>query len=131
MPGRSWIVCGSLCAALGVALGAFGAHALKERLAPEDLADWGTAVDYQLWHSLALILLGVVQERLRAPAWIGWLFLLGILGFSGSIYCLALSIGESIVWPLTPLGGMLFLLAWLSLARAAWRSSSRTTSRTP
>ncbi len=126
MVGRPWIVCGCLLAAAGVALGAFGAHALRERLAPDDLANWRTAVEYQIWHSLALILVGILRERPGVRPWIAWLFLLGVLCFSGSIYCLALSIGESVVWPLTPFGGMLFLVAWLSLAWSLWPRNSAT-----
>ena len=117
----AWVAWGALLAACGVALGAFGAHALRERLGAAELANWETAVRDQMWHALALVLLGALAERRVPPAFVGWGFLAGSVCFSGSIYLLALGIGKSIVWPLTPLGGVLLIASLLTLGVWALR----------
>ena len=119
---RTWVQVGSLGAFLGVALGAFGAHALKERLGP--LAPvWETGVHYQLIHSLALLFLGLAANQLPAAAVqrIGALFVAGIVLFSGSLYVLALT---DVKWlgAVTPLGGLCFLVGWVYLAFAAGKT---------
>jgi uncharacterized membrane protein YgdD (TMEM256/DUF423 family) len=114
-----WVAAAALFGAAGVALGAFGAHALKSRLAPDLLAAWQTAVEYHLFHSVALLALGLFASAtgrsVRLPA-----FLLGggIVLFSGSLYLLA---GAGLRWagPLTPLGGLLLIAGWLSLLTLA------------
>ena len=100
--------------AVGVIFGAFGAHALKETLlANESLDTWKTAVFYHLLHGLAL---GVVPAWASFRAWKGWLIIAGIVCFSGSLYLLALKVPPSALWgPVTPLGGVLFIMAWISL----------------
>lgn len=111
-------------AAIGVGAGALGAHALEARLEPDALADYQTAVRYQLLHALALVAFGTwIEAResrrgLRAPA---VLFTLGTVLFSGSIYLLVFDLGSSWVWPATPLGGTLLLVAWIFWAYQAWR----------
>lgn len=119
---RTFLALGALLAALGVAAGAFGAHALKERLTPELLGVFETAVRYHLIHALGLIL--VVWAAGRWPgAWTaaaGWLFVAGIALFSGSLYGLSLS-GLRALGAITPLGGLAFILGWLALAGAAWQ----------
>ena len=113
---------GALLAALAVAAGAFGAHGLRGRLSPEMLAVYETGVRYQMYHSLAL--LAVAWAVARWPggpaAFAGWLFVAGIVVFSGSLYVLALS---DLRWlgAITPLGGLAFIAGWLLLAWAAWR----------
>ena len=122
MSGKRWIVLGSLWAAVGVGLGAFGAHALQERLAAADQLDnWRTAVQYQLFHALALIAYGLLQRDKEGGGLVGWAFLLGSLLFSGSIYLLALELWSSVVWPFTPLGGLLLILGWIGFAVRAAR----------
>ena len=107
----------------GVALGAFGAHALRNKL-PESLFNaFQTGVQYQLWHTAALI--GIALLLLRWPEGMlfkvsGGLFVLGILLFSGSLYALALS-GIGKLGIITPFGGLAFLLAWLCLGAGVWR----------
>jgi len=97
---------------LGVALGAFGAHALKTRLAPEMLQAWATGVLYHLIHALALFALGLYMKTSGADVKItGWLFFAGILLFSGSLYALALT-GIKPLGAITPLGGLCFLAGW-------------------
>jgi uncharacterized membrane protein YgdD (TMEM256/DUF423 family) len=108
----------------GVALGAFGAHALRARLAPEQLATFEVGVRYQLIHALAL--LAVAWACTRWPGRLaqasGWLFITGTLMFSGSLYVLALT-GVRGFGLITPIGGVALLLGWLCLLAAPWRRS--------
>lgn len=111
-----------------VALGAFGAHGLKARLGPEMLGIFQTAVQYQFYHSLAWLLVAVLALRgpvATALRLSGYCFGAGILLFSGSLYVLALS-GAHWLGAVTPLGGIAFLLGWLSLAVAAGALTDRT-----
>lgn len=106
-----------------VGLGAFAAHGLKDRLTPEMLAVFHTGVQYQMYHSLTLIGVVILAKVLGVNIWLqasGWLFLTGILLFSGSLYVLALG-GPRIFGPITPLGGLFFLLGWLSLFIATFQ----------
>jgi uncharacterized membrane protein YgdD (TMEM256/DUF423 family) len=109
---------------VGVALGAFGAHALRARLAPELLAVFETGVRYQMYHAFAAFAAAWAcarwQRRVLGVA--GWLFLAGILIFSGSLYLLALS-GERWLGAITPIGGGLFLAGWVLLAVGVWRAA--------
>ncbi len=123
MNARSCLIIAALALAAAVALGAFGAHALKGRLAVESLAVYQTAVQYHFWHALGL--LGVALLMRQSPGdkpltWIAWLLIAGLLLFSGSLYLLALS-GVAWLGALTPLGGAAFIAAWLGLAWRAWR----------
>jgi uncharacterized membrane protein YgdD (TMEM256/DUF423 family) len=105
-----------------VGLGAFAAHGLRDRLTPEMLSVFHTGVQYQMYHSLALIGVVILAKVLGVNVWLqasGWLFLTGILLFSGSLYVLALG-GPRILGPITPLGGLFFLLGWLSLLIATF-----------
>jgi uncharacterized membrane protein YgdD (TMEM256/DUF423 family) len=123
MTPQRWIALGASSMALAVVLGAFGAHALKERLAAAgQLENWRTAVLYQALHALGLIALGLAPARL-APAAVGWLFLFGTVCFSGSIYGLALEGPKAVLGPMTPLGGLLLIAGWCLLAWSAWRRS--------
>ena len=114
---------GALAAALGVALGAFGAHALKARLGADLLAVWQTAVQYHLWHALGLVGIGLLAQHLPESGPLrlaGWLMLAGIVLFSGSLYVLALS-GMRWLGAVTPFGGACFIAGWLALAYAVLR----------
>src|SRR5438874_1401571 len=120
-----WIRLGAVFAFLGVALGAFGAHALRGRLDPALSQTFETGVRYQMFHALALILTGLVRERAAASRqrWLevaGVLFVIGIVLFSGSLYLLAAT-GVRAWGAVTPLGGLAFLGAWILLAFAARR----------
>jgi len=116
----------TLAAALlfaGVAAGAFGAHALKARLAPDELGIWQTAVQYQMWHGLGLLAAGLLllhKPDSVALAAAGWLFVAGIALFSGSLYALALT-GVRGLGAVTPIGGAAFLGGWAAMVWAAWR----------
>lgn len=124
MSWRSWLVAGALLAAVAVAAGAFGAHGLRGRLSPGDLATFETAARYQMYHGLGLVAVALLAERgitgLNVP---GWLFLVGILLFSGSLYLLTLA-GLRWMGAVTPLGGVAFILGWVMLAVAGWRQSN-------
>lgn len=113
---------GALSAFISVAAGAFGAHALRQRLEPDLLAVFETGARYQMYHALAL--LAVAWAATRWPGtlmtWAGWLFVLGTVLFSGSLYVLALS-GIRWLGAITPLGGLAFLAGWLCLVLGAAR----------
>jgi len=106
----------------GVALGAFAAHGLKSRLSAEYLAIFQTGTHYQLIHALALLAVALLSVQLpgRLLSCAGWLFALGIVLFSGSLYLLTLT-GVSKLGIITPFGGLSFLAGWLCLGLAAWR----------
>lgn len=120
---KLFVILGSLNALLGVGLGAFGAHGLKARVAPEMLKVWETAVLYHLLHGLGLLPIGILcqvmpEAALLKPA--GWLLQAGIVLFSGSLYLLVLT-GSKPLGIITPIGGVSFLLGWLMVAVAAWK----------
>lgn len=107
-------------AGIGVAAGAFGAHALRDVLAPENLEVYDTAARYQLVHALALVFTGVAAQQWPNRRWklVGWLFASGILVFSGSLYALSMS-GIGWLGAITPIGGLCFLGGWVTAAIAA------------
>lgn len=133
MNGKRIIAAGALLLAAAVALGAFGAHALKDRLAPAQLANWRTAVDYHFAHAFGLLMVGLLASRFQG----GWsrraagLLLAGIILFSGSLYLLStkdlLGIGpwSGLLGPITPIGGLCFIAAWLLLFITALRQDDR------
>ena len=114
---------GALCGLLAVAFGAFGSHALRNRLDDYALRIFETAVQYQFFHSLALLAVGILLLRapdlalLRASS---WLFVIGILLFSGSLYALSLT-GIRLLGAVTPLGGLAFIAGWACLAATGWK----------
>lgn len=121
----NWMAIGALFAFLGVALGAFGAHALRTRITPRDLEIFDVAVRYQLTHALALLITGLILwwrglDVSRLLVITPWLFTAGIILFSGSLYVLVLT-GKRWLGAVTPLGGVLFLAGWLLLALALWQ----------
>ena len=121
---RRFFALGAMLAMIGVAAGAFGAHALKSRLTPDMLAVFEVGVRYQLVHALALLAVAWAMTRWpgRAALYAGALFIAGIVLFSGSLYLLALT-GERSLGAITPFGGVAFLAGWACLAWAASRSS--------
>ena len=121
----NWMAIGALFAFLGVALGAFGAHALRARVTPRDLEIFDVAVRYQLTHALALLITGLILwwrgldvSRLLVIA--PWFFTAGIIIFSGSLYALVFT-GKRWLGAVTPIGGVLFLAGWLLLSVALWQ----------
>lgn len=117
-----WFAAGALLAGAGVGLGAFGAHGLKSKISADMLAVFEVGVRYQVYHALAL--LAVSWATTRWPGnWVnasGWLFLVGILLFSGSLYVMTFT-GQKWLGAVTPLGGVCFILGWVFLAVAAGR----------
>ncbi|MDS4020905.1 MAG: DUF423 domain-containing protein [Candidatus Competibacter sp.] len=121
---KIFLVLGSLGMLLAVAMGAFGAHALKKTLAPDLMAIYETAVHYHVYHALGLLAVGLLVPHLpeaALPRWAGVLMVAGLVLFSGSLYALSLS-GVRWLGAITPIGGAAFLVAWLLLAIAVARA---------
>jgi len=118
---RTFLLLGALSGFSSVAAGAFGAHALRQRLDEKLLAVFETGARYQMFHALALLVIGALAARgeSRALAVAGWAMVAGTVLFSGSLYALALS-GVRGLGAITPLGGVAFLVGWLALAWAVW-----------
>lgn len=122
---RRLIMIGCIVAGIGVAAGAFGAHMLKSILEPPMLAAYDTATRYQMYHAFGMVLVGmairVYDDRRLAIA--GWLFAMGMLLFCGSLYGIALA-GLKWLGPLTPLGGLTFILGWGIFGWRVWKGVS-------
>lgn len=120
-----WTFAGAVSAFLSVALGAFGAHALRGRVTDELFAVFETAVRWQLAHALALVALGLGATRLAARdvRVVGWLFVAGTVVFAGSLYLLVLT-GVRGWGAVTPVGGLAFLAGWAWFAWAALAAGS-------
>lgn len=115
---KTFLLITAVSGLLAVALGAFGAHGLKARLGEDLLAVYQTGVQYHFYHTFALALVGLVMLQVPASAWLqwsGWLFIIGIVIFSGSLYVLAIS-GIRWLGAITPIGGLAFMAGWLALA---------------
>lgn len=120
---KVFMVLASVFGGLAVALGAFGAHALSSRLSESLLNTFEIGVRYQFYHALALVAVVVALGRWpnSPPAvWAGWLFVAGIVIFSGSLYVLVFS-GVRWLGAITPIGGVAFIAGWVLLAWTAWR----------
>lgn len=110
-----WIRVAAILGLVGVVLGAFGAHGLRDRVEPAQLASWHTAVNYQLFHAVALLALALFASATNRPLGVSpWLFAAGVTLFSGSIYLLVLTPWR-FLGPITPIGGMLLIAGWASL----------------
>jgi uncharacterized membrane protein YgdD (TMEM256/DUF423 family) len=122
---KIYIAIGSIFGGLAVLLGAFGAHSLKAVLSEKSLATFITATQYMMYHALALLTIGVLslqeehKNKVKTPA---KFFLAGILLFSGSLYILAFG-GPKFFGPITPLGGLCFMIGWFSLATAFFKKT--------
>jgi uncharacterized membrane protein YgdD (TMEM256/DUF423 family) len=119
---KLFLIIGTILATLAVALGAFGAHGLKKMADAETVAIYQTGVQYQMYHALALIALGILAQRIESSLinYAGFFFIGGIVCFSGSLYLLASfkAMNKTVpgfVYPITPLGGILFILGWIFL----------------
>jgi uncharacterized membrane protein YgdD (TMEM256/DUF423 family) len=119
---RPFFILGAVLAALGVAAGAFGAHALRGRLTPDLLIVFETGVRYHLIHALGLLSVAWAATHWPGQAInaAGWLLLVGILLFSGSLYDLSLG-GVRALGAITPVGGVAFIAGWLALAWGVWQ----------
>lgn len=121
---RTFFILAALLGALSVALGAFGAHALESRISADLIQTFETAVRYQFFHVFALFAVVMAIGRWpqsNLPTIAGWLFIIGIVLFSGSLYALV-GTGIRTLGAITPLGGVAFIAGWICLALTAWRS---------
>jgi uncharacterized membrane protein YgdD (TMEM256/DUF423 family) len=112
---KTFIIIGAINAFLAVALGAFGAHGLKDKLDPHYLEIWKTGVTYQMFHATGLLIIGLLLGKVEVSSfftWSGWLFFIGIILFSGSLYVLSLT-KVGVLGAITPLGGVCFLAGWV------------------
>jgi uncharacterized membrane protein YgdD (TMEM256/DUF423 family) len=118
---KVFIIIGAINAFLAVALGAFGAHGLADKLGPKYLEIWKTGVTYQMFHATGILVIGLILGKVAGSSlftWSGWLMLIGIILFSGSLYILSVTkIG--ILGAITPLGGVSFLAAWILIVIGA------------
>lgn len=123
---RLFFILGAVSAAISVGTGAFGAHGLKARVAPDMLAVWETASRYQMYHAVGLIAASWIWSRWPSGAATasGWLFVAGTVIFSGSLYAMTLS-GARALGAITPIGGLAFIAGWIALAWAAGPQASR------
>jgi uncharacterized membrane protein YgdD (TMEM256/DUF423 family) len=120
---RTFILLGSVMGALAVALGAFGAHGLRSTVSPDMLANFETGARYHFYHALAMFVAAFVASRFpnaNLANIAGWLFLIGVALFSGSLYAMTLT-GQRWLGAITPIGGIAFIAGWVCLALAAWR----------
>jgi uncharacterized membrane protein YgdD (TMEM256/DUF423 family) len=120
---KLFLTLASLSGMLAVMLGAFGAHGLKSRLSEQSLSVFETAVQYHFYHSLALLAVGLIaisQPQVALLKSSGWLFVIGIVVFSGSLYLLSIT-GIRWLGAITPLGGLAFIGGWACLAAASWK----------
>lgn len=120
---KFFLIAGALNALLSVGFGAFGAHLLEGRVADKYLDTWQTAVQYQMFHSIGLMVVAILMSSsllgpLSSLNWAGYLMLAGIVIFSGSLYVLSLT-GISILGAITPIGGVAFIAGWIMLIVAA------------
>lgn len=133
MNGNRVIAMGAALLAIAVMLGAFGAHALKERLNPVQLANWRTGVDYHFYHALGLLLVALLENRVgpKGVRWVCRLLVAGIVLFSGSLYLLSakdllgIEGASRLLGPITPLGGLCFIAGWAVLFITALRQHDR------
>src|SRR5690625_166411 len=116
---KVFLILGVINGFLAVALGAFGAHGLEGKVSEKMLAIWEKAVTYQMFHTMALFITGLLAAKIEGVSivWAGWLFLIGIILFSGSLYLYS-TLGVKTLAMITPFGGVVFLIAWIMLGYA-------------
>jgi len=129
---KMFLLIASLSGAVAVMLGAMGAHALKAKISPEQLITYETAVKYQVYHSIGLLIIALLMDKLdtRLLGYSGCLFIAGIFLFSGSVYLLSLRTllgieNWTFLGPVTPLGGLCFIAGWITLAIAVIKLKSQ------
>ncbi|MDZ5471753.1 DUF423 domain-containing protein [Bacillus sp. 31A1R] len=118
---KTFIILGAINAFLSVALGAFGAHGLEKTVEPKYMEIWKTGVTYQMFHATGLLIIGMLLSKFPTSSlltWSGWLMLIGIILFSGSLYVLTLT-KVGVLGAITPFGGVSFLVAWMLIVIAA------------
>ncbi|WP_249869365.1 DUF423 domain-containing protein [Oceanobacillus saliphilus] len=121
---KLFLVLGAINGFLAVALGAFGAHGLEGRISEKAIATWEKAVTYQMFHTMALLVTGLLLAKLQGNGLLttgGWMFLAGIILFSGSLYIYALTSIKTFAM-ITPLGGVAFLIGWVLVGIAVMKN---------
>jgi uncharacterized membrane protein YgdD (TMEM256/DUF423 family) len=119
---KSFLIFGALSLTAANMLGAYGVHGLGDTITAQKQQSWGWAVELQSYHSLGLILIALLSPHLRRSTllrWAGWIFIVGIFLFSGTIYLPILGAPDAI-GKITPTGGMSFMLGWVLVALAVW-----------
>lgn len=113
---KVFLMLGVINGFLAVALGAFGAHGLEGKISERALNTWEKAVNYQMFHTMALLVTGILLSKIESVSmmWSGWLFFIGILLFSGSLYLYSTT-GVKFLAMITPFGGITFLIGWIIL----------------
>ena len=128
---KTFIRIGAISMAVAVMLGAFGAHGLKEIISAEGMHTFETGAKYHVYHSLAILLLGILlyYRKTSLMPIAGWLFLAGIICFSGSLYVLSFAelgnLPTSIIGPITPIGGLMLILGWGTLAASTFQDNEK------
>lgn len=122
---KLFVILGALNAFVSIALGAFGAHGLKDKLSAHYMDIYHTGVQYHMMHAIGLILVGILSEKLAQTqsglmGWAGWLMFAGIIFFSGSLYILSIT-KVNVLGAITPIGGVLFLISWILVVVAVAR----------
>ncbi|MDN4600729.1 DUF423 domain-containing protein [Paenibacillus sp. F6_3S_P_1C] len=120
---RKWMMMGAVLTMLSVAIGAFGAHMLKESIGADAIAVYETGVQYHMIHAIGLLIIGLTAGQLGPSTKLKWaarLLFIGIIVFSGSLYVLSIS-GIKILGAITPIGGVAFIVGWLLLAIDVWQ----------
>ncbi|MEL7221857.1 MAG: DUF423 domain-containing protein, partial [Bacteroidota bacterium] len=126
---KNFIRIGAISMAIAVILGAFGAHGLKEIISVESMKTFETGARYHIYHSLAILLIGILlyDRKTRLMLIAGWLFVIGIIFFSGSLYLLSMAEVENlpvnILGPITPIGGVILILGWVLLAASTFQDN--------
>lgn len=116
---KFFLLIGVIYGFLAVALGAFGAHGLEGKISEKALTNWEKAVNYQMFHTMALFVVGLLMSKFESGQLVtaGWFFLVGVILFSGSLYLYATS-GQKFLAMITPFGGIAFLIGWVFLGYA-------------
>ncbi|MGE6377268.1 DUF423 domain-containing protein [Peribacillus muralis] len=119
---KLFIILGAINGFIAVALGAFGAHGLEGKIPDKYLETWQTAVQYQMFHAVGLLVIGLLAGKISSPLinWSGWLMLIGIILFSVSLFVLSVT-QIKVLGAITPLGGVSFLAAWVLMIIAAYK----------
>ncbi len=122
---KFFVIIASILGAIAVMLGAFGAHALKTKLAPELLQTFETAVRYQFYHVFALLFVGLMYKEYKSSllVWAGRMFIVGIILFSGSLYFLCSMPAQKWLGAITPFGGLCLITGWLLLCFSATKKN--------
>ncbi|WP_085993998.1 DUF423 domain-containing protein [Oceanobacillus senegalensis] len=120
---KVFIIIAAINGFIAVALGAFGAHGLEGKLTEKQLGTWETAVQYQMFHTVALLVTGLILAKFESSAltWAGWMFFIGIIIFSGSLYAYSVT-GIKTFGMITPIGGVAFLAGWVLLCVSVFRN---------